>query len=207
MIIYKITNLLNGKTYVGQTKRTLEERMSEHKRKGILPVDYAIKKYGIENFSTEVIDCAKTQEELDEKEIKWVAFYNCVKPNGYNLTKGSRRTIGYEHTELSKEKMSKAKAEAYLGCGNPFYGKHHSEEQKKKWCEMRKGMKHLTEEQVKNLRKSHFTKSVRCVETGEVFDNIKEAAMKYKIVATHITRVCKGKRKTTGGYHWEYVDT
>ena len=207
MIIYKITNLLNYKVYVGQTKRTLEERMSEHKRKGRLPIDYAIKKYGIDNFSVEIIDVAESQKELDAKEIKWVAFYNCVTPNGYNLTKGSKRTFGYKHSEQAKEKMSKAKAEAYLGSGNPFFGKHHSESQKRKWSMLRKGMKHLTDEQIANIRKSHFKKSVRCIETNEVFNTIKEAAEKYKIKATHITRVCKGKRNMTGGYHWEYVDT
>ena len=207
MIIYKITNLLNNKIYVGQTKRTLEERMSEHCRKDKLPVDYAIKKYGIENFSVEILDTAETEQELDQKEMKWVAFYNCVTPNGYNLTKGSRKTIGYKHTKEAKEKMKKARSTAYLGSGNPFYGKHHSEEQKKKWGEIRKGLNHLTEEQIKNLRKSHFTKAVLCVETGEVFDTIKTAAEKYNIVATHITRVCRGRRKTTGGYHWKYVDT
>ena len=46
-----------------------------------------------------------------------------------------------------------------------------------------------------------------CIETGEIFDTIIKAAEKYNIKATHITRVCKGKRKSTGGYHWQYVDT
>ena len=207
MLIYKITNLINGKVYVGQTKRTLEERMSEHARKGKLPIDYAIKKCGIENFSVEEIDKAETQKELDEKEIKWVAFYDCIKPNGYNLTKGSKRTIGYKHTEEAKQKMSKSKLGIFAGDKNPFYGKHHSEEQKKKWSESRKGLKHVAPEKVVNIRKSHFKKTVMCIETGEIFDTIIKAAEKYNIKATHITRVCKGKRKSTGGYHWQYVDT
>ena len=68
MIIYKITNLINGKVYIGQTTRTLEERMNEHYRKSDIVVDKAIQKYGRENFSTEVVDDADSIEELNEKE-------------------------------------------------------------------------------------------------------------------------------------------
>ena len=45
----------------------------------------------------------------------------------------------------------------------------------------------------------------RNVDTGEVFDSVKKAAEKYGLKDTHISRVCKGKRKTTGGFKWEYV--
>ena len=44
-----------------------------------------------------------------------------------------------------------------------------------------------------------------CVETQEIFNSVKEASQKYNLKATHITRVCKGKRKRTGNYHWKYV--
>ena len=71
--------------------------------------------------------------------------------------------------------------------------------------EARKGLKHLTEEQIKRLRESHHTVKVINVDTGEVFGSIKDAGLKYNIEPTHITRVCKGKRKTCGGYRWEYV--
>lgn len=49
-------------------------------------------------------------------------------------------------------------------------------------------------------------KRVRCLETGEEFENIKEAAKKYNIVASNIGRVCKGERKTCGGKRWEFID-
>ena len=49
-------------------------------------------------------------------------------------------------------------------------------------------------------------RKVRNIDTGEVFDRIKYASEKYGIEPTHISAVCKGKRKTTGGYRWEYVE-
>ena len=61
-------------------------------------------------------------------------------------------------------------------------------------------MVHLTDEQVTNLRKPHHTVKVLNVETGEVFNSVKAAAEKYGLKDTHITRVCKGKRKRTGGF-------
>lgn len=101
--------------------------------------------------------------------------------------------MGYHHKEESKEKTSVAKKASYIGDGNPFYGKTHSEESRSLMSEKRYGMAHLTDEQVANLRKSHHTVKVLNVETGEVFDSVKAAAKKYGLKGTHITSVCKGK--------------
>lgn len=48
-------------------------------------------------------------------------------------------------------------------------------------------------------------KKVMCIETGETFDCVSAAAKKYNVEAGNIGRVCNGKRKTCGGYHWEYL--
>lgn len=56
-----------------------------------------------------------------------------------------------------------------------------------------------------NLKKYKHKVKVLNVETGEIFNSIKEAAEKYNLKATHITRVCKGRRKMTGNYHWQYI--
>lgn len=94
MFIYKITNLVNNKVYIGQTIRDPEIRFQEHlhnsKGKEYLPC--AIRHYGKENFIMEVIDTATSQQELDEKEIFWISYYNSYydapNSNGYNLTLG-----------------------------------------------------------------------------------------------------------------------
>lgn len=206
MIIYKIQNLLNGKIYIGQTKRNLKIRMLEHIRhKTTLSDD--IKKFGLENFDVQKIDFCFNQLELDEKERYWINFYNSIEPNGYNKCYGGLLdSTGYKHTDISKKKMSISKSIMYLGKNNPFYGKKHNDETKSNWSQKRKELKHLTDEQKKNLKESHFKKKVICIETNEIFNSIKEASEKYNIKATHITRVCKGKRKTTGGFHWKYID-
>lgn len=205
MIIYKATNKKNGKIYIGQTVRSLNERMAEHARHSLTAFDKALQKYGIENFTIEQIDSASSIEELNLKEMQWIKHFDCIAPNGYNMCEGGGNTKGFHHKEESKRKMSEAKASSFCGLGNPFFGKTHSDVSRKKMSEARKGMAHLTEEQIQRIRDSHHTMKVRNIETGEVFDSIKSAAEAYGLKDTHITRVCKGKRKTTGGFHWEYA--
>ena len=91
MLIYKITNKLNGMIYIGQTSQTFEERMLGHKY-GLLYVDQEINKYGIEHFTFEIIEECDTKEELNERERYWIAYFNCKSPNGYNFTDGGNST-------------------------------------------------------------------------------------------------------------------
>lgn len=99
MLIYKITNLINNKCYIGQTAKTAEERWKEHKAHafGSHPNDQnktlyqAIRKYGVENFSFEVIqDNIDTFEKLDKAEIYWIDYYNSF-VKGYNETFGGQQ--------------------------------------------------------------------------------------------------------------------
>ena len=85
--IYLITNIINGKKYVGQTIRPVEERFRGHKS-GNLFVDKEIQKYGVENFSLEVIEECKTIKQLREREIFWMVELNSIYPNGYNMNDG-----------------------------------------------------------------------------------------------------------------------
>ena len=89
-IIYVITNRINGKNYVGQTTRTLEERFSEHAKADTL-LGKAIQMDGAENFSREVLEMCRTQEQLDEREKFWIAKLDCKFPNGYNTQSGGHR--------------------------------------------------------------------------------------------------------------------
>ncbi|KYD28159.1 NUMOD3 domain-containing DNA-binding protein [Geobacillus stearothermophilus] len=206
MIIYKITNKLNGKIYIGQTVRTLEERIEEYKRKRRTAIERAIQKYGIENFNFEVIDTAETPEELNEKEIKWIKHFNCIHPNGYNLCEGGGNTKGYKHKEESKKKMSKSKKGRFIGENNPFFGKTHSEETRKRWSEQRKG-RVLSDEWRKKLSENNaFKRKVINLDTKEIFDSVKAAADKYNVPSSNISRCCKGKRPTSAGYRWMYLD-
>ena len=84
--IYKITNNINGKVYIGQTNNP-KRRFQEHKNKGYGEAKilyYAFDKYGIENFSFETIEEVKN---YNEREKYWIKYYDSFE-NGYNLTEG-----------------------------------------------------------------------------------------------------------------------
>lgn len=205
MLIYMFINKVNGKKYVGLTSRSLEERTAEHLRHDATLFDKKLREYGITNFDLIVLDVADTLEELNEKEKYYIKLFKTLVPNGYNLCEGGGVTKGYKHREESKQKMSESRKQKDIsGENNPFYGNHHTEEARKKmrkaWTEERR--KKLSEE---SKNRKHSTKKVKNIDTGEIFDSIKAASEKYNVKATHITRVCKGKRKKTGGYRWEYV--
>jgi group I intron endonuclease len=107
MIIYLITNKINGKQYVGQTTRTLSERMGRHKASAYgVPkhaVGRAIAKHGFENFGVEILAEANTREELDLLEIKFIEECNTLVPNGYNLAGGGHMAKRKTHDETKKK--------------------------------------------------------------------------------------------------------
>ena len=84
--IYKITNKINNKSYIGQSIH-IEERWKQHINlitTGEQLLYKAFRKYGINNFNFEVIElCPQTQ--LNEREIYWSQHYNTLTPNGYNM--------------------------------------------------------------------------------------------------------------------------
>ena len=95
MIIYSAKNCVNGKRYIGQTIRSLDQRKRQHlwasTHKPEISTHFykAIQKYGKENFLWEVLDTAETQEELNIKESYWIEKYNTTNPTyGYNLKGG-----------------------------------------------------------------------------------------------------------------------
>jgi len=106
MIIYKITNLIDGKIYIGQTIRTIKERWKQHLRSnGCCAISAAIKKYGEENFIIEIVDSALSIDELNKKETEWIITLQSLAPHGYNLnTGGNNRRFSQE----VKEKISKS---------------------------------------------------------------------------------------------------
>lgn len=111
MIIYKATNLVNGKVYIGQTIRPISERIREHnytsKDGRFLTYFYrAILKHGKNNFKWETIDKALSQKELDSKEKYWIKFYDSNNKHvGYNNKKGGANG---KHLPEARKKISEA---------------------------------------------------------------------------------------------------
>lgn len=120
--IYKITNNINGKFYIGKTSRTINWRFSTHKSASISPKNYfhrALKKYGVENFS---IICIKEVRESDDIDILEKHYIEWLKPD-YNLKEGGQ---GGRHSDISRERMSKSQK---------GIGRTRTPEGKKDWCE------------------------------------------------------------------------
>ena len=81
--IYKITNKINGHSYIGQSVN-ITARWYHHKTAGELAIGQAIQKYGVDNFIFEVIEeCDPSM--LDEREQFWILKLNTLRPNGYNI--------------------------------------------------------------------------------------------------------------------------
>lgn len=135
------------------------------------------------------------------------------------------RFIGENHylygkhlPEDTKQKIGIANKGKLAGDKNPMYGKHHSEETKKKISEINKGRlvgkkspmygKHLSNEVKQKISEANKGKGaipVYCVELDVLFDSIVHCAKKLKLDKSAISAVCRGKRKTTGGYHFKYI--
>ena len=106
--IYKITNLINGNCYIGQTSKPVKLRWKEHKKdatdisrgKYEYPLYRAFRKYGFENFSFEIIEKCKISE-LNDKEIYWINFYNSYH-DGYNQCLGGE---GKKILELNEKEI------------------------------------------------------------------------------------------------------
>lgn len=142
-VIYKYTNKTNGKLYVGQTYN-LAYRHGKHIRNARTPsrtslIDLAMAKYGIENFTLEVIEYIN-EPFADEAEAFWIHELNSLKPNGYNIKPGGNSAKGWKHTEEAKQKMSKNRKRVY-GKDHHLYGKPLSEAHKQKVSKTRTGMK------------------------------------------------------------------
>lgn len=135
-LIYKATNKINGKAYIGQTVKSLRKRKRDHLAAAFRPgADFyfwrAIRKYGPENFKWEKLCECASKVELDKKEKYYITYYNTFE-NGYNLTLGGEGNLGWIPSEEIKKKISKSRRGKLIGKDNPFYGKKHTKETRRK---------------------------------------------------------------------------
>jgi len=197
-IIYKAILLADGRIYVGQTTRSLKERISEHLHKGLFYFSNAIKKYGVDGFKWEIIDKSNSQKELDEKEGYYIDLYKSnTKEFGFNLTSGGDHVV---YSEEVRKKMS----ENMMGVKNHMYGKKQSIETKLKRSVALRG-KTAGEKHYRYGKPSPLRKKVVCVETGEVFESISSASILKGMRRNSIANCLNGWSYTAGGYHWEVV--
>ena len=220
MLIYKITNMITGKIYIGQTVMPLARRWAQHKSgKRKCPLYSSMKKHGIDNFIIEEIGRTLTTEELDRLEIKFIAQYDCLYPKGYNLATGGNigtSTLGTEPwnkglkaTEEATHNQSQAhlgqrawnkglspSAETRLKQSEAKLGKHLSPatEFKAGQPSAFKGRKHSPETLVK-ISANGNKRQIEHIETGEIYPSILSASKATSIAKSHLRRLAiKGVR-------------
>lgn len=127
MLIYKAT-LPNGKSYIGLTIKTIEERKIEHRCVSKNQCNYyfhrAIRKYGWENIKWEILeDDINDFEYLKERETFNILKYDTFMPNGYNMTLGGEGTFGWKPTKETREKIRKNALQRFKNIKNhPMFG-------------------------------------------------------------------------------------
>lgn len=231
-VIYLRTNLVNGMQYVGQT-RNLKRRESVwnslHRKmpyaNDFLEMDR--KKYGLENFKTEILEECDNSK-LNEMERFWIKQLNTIFPNGYNLENGGANGVQFHPSTIAK--MSEAKkgtkhtdewkknmSERNSGDRNPFAGKHHSEESRKKislsnigrpaWNKCKKMSDEQRQKNIeasKKRRKPVFQYTLEG-ELVAVYEGRNEAAKITGFDKSCIGNACNGILKTYKGYIWSYI--
>lgn len=208
MIIYLITNNLNGKQYVGQTNHTLEKRIRGHRWKSSaqggknMPIAMAIQKYGWENFTAEVICECSSQEEMNEKEMYYAKKLNTFSPNGYNLSAGGafglmtaevRKRIAKANTGKKRTpEQCKRISEAHIGL--PI-----SDELRKKRSINRKGMR-LPDTAYENVQAKTY-ELIDPAGKRQIVTNLREfcSANGYDYIKMH--GITTGRKKTYKGWH------
>lgn len=102
MVVYSITNTINGKMYIGQTVQEVSRRFHRH-RTGPYAIGNAIRKYGEENFKIDILFNSYDVDMLNEAEKELIASYDTMYPNGYNLMEGGQIRMSPESIEKMRQ--------------------------------------------------------------------------------------------------------
>jgi len=190
-LIYRATNLTNGKAYVGKTRKTLEYRWKRHLGQPLHVFGKALAKYGPEAFQLEVIEviAANTpeylQELLNRSERKFIANFNTKVPNGYNLTDGGEGGSGYKHTPEAHVKMHLAQLGNKKGVGRKK-SPEEIEKMRQRWLGHKKSPETLEKMRLGMLGKPSARKGVK------LSDETKEK-IRQKRLGKHTSEETKAK--------------
>ncbi len=188
--IYCITNLVNGKQYVGMTRLPLHLRFRTHrsiKSSGAPLLKKAFVKYGIDNFKFEKIDFANSVKDLGDKEIYWIKTLKTLAPSGYNILPGGHINIEAAkanrvpiiHLDTGQIFESMAEAAKILNIpsyniGNVCLGKQDSASGNRfEYLNLELAKKAET---VRKNRHCKFDNPVLNLDSGELYPSVKEAA-------------------------------
>ncbi len=229
--IYKITNKINGKVYVGKHAKS---ELDESYWGSGLDLNKDLKKLGIQSFDRQVLDWCNTNEELNEREIFWIEKLNTFKdPFHYNLTSGGDGIgKGFEHSEETLVQRAKKIAKPII-CLQTLEVFESIQKAAKKFnvsgssiSDVLRGIyKHkngyyfeyydkaktyikqsLVEIDVKQEISNKIKKHIICLQTLEVFDSTKQASEKLDLTTNKICAVLTKNHKHTKGYSFEFYD-
>ena len=192
--IYKITNNLNQKSYIGQSIH-IEQRWEEHlyKTSGCTLLKYALYKYGVHNFSFDVIEECP-QELLNEREQYWIQYYDSFN-NGYNLTLGGGGTVKYSIEAIYED---------YCQTGN-------MQQTARNFGAHVNTVRNILKEYGINETAQQKEKVVHCIDpiTLEIkytFNSVQDAADAMHVNRSAITMALTGRHKSCANYYWKYAD-
>ena len=202
--IYKITNLLNNKVYIGQSIHP-NRRWTEHKQKARhgqdkFPIHLAINKYGEENFTFEIIEWT---EDFNNEEKRLIKELNTICPNGYNVGEGGENYVMYGENnpknitpsnvvpliiqDLKENKLSDRQIAKKYNLTDKIiadinHGYSHKQKNEQYPIRIKKGLQKLTLEQVDEIKK--------ILETSMI--SYQELANKYNVSKSTIANINKG---------------
>ena len=209
--IYKITNDINDKVYVGKTEFSIEKRFKEHCKDAFKelnekrPLYSAMRKYGIENFHIELIEETDNPE---EREIYWIAYYKGYE-DGYNATLGGDGKKIFNYMEIAE---ALEKHPYPVDIANQFNCSTDTVRNIAKLLNIKvfnKSCEIMKNEKSKKIYQFSKTNELinsfnSTVEAGQwCFDNKKCISLNSG-VRSHIAECANGKRKSAYGYIWKY---
>lgn len=218
--IYMHENKINGKKYIGQSCNVKRRWEGNGVHYASCRAFYnAILKYGWDNFNHIILEEGLSLENANAKEIEYIKQFNSTNPQfGYNISEGGKNMprpfiSEYLKKQWQDENYRKQKIESLSGpnshfygtnksgANNPMFGKHHSEEAKKKISE--KAKERFRNNPDANKGKNNgMSKRVICLTTGEIFETQRAAAQWAQVGYSTMSRWLRGETKTTG-YHPE----
>ena len=205
--IYKITCTITNKIYIGKTEINTQERWKQHCYVAFLqshkdynfPFHRAIRKYGIKNFSIIVIDRSDSQQELSNKEVFWINFYNSYK-NGYNASLGGDGHSKYNYDMIINYYFSH-------NCSILNTRQHfHIYDQVIYSALKSKNINYLNLQKPKNNKRHFKQEKIYCIELNKIFNTMSEIDKYFnKQVHSNIRRCLDGITKKAYGYHWKII--
>ena len=204
--IYKITNLITNKSYIGETNRTIEIRWKQHKQRAIdlNNTEYlynSIRKHGIENFTIEKLEECSPEERF-ERETYYIMLFNTLAPNGYNLIlsqNGCTNDMINAMLELWKQGASIVKISTILHISSKTVGQ----------CLKSNGVsqEEIFARRAKNVGIYSSKTVIRYSLEGEYigeWTSASEAGRQLNMNNSSISKSCNGDILSYNGYIWQY---